>query len=400
MRKIRFNKHWIRIVTVLTVIVSTIISFAPPIFGQESETEIDYANAKAANGYSSVGCMNVWSPTGTASTNSMTIYYNQLDGGISAPQIIYIQDENINSVFCVQYGSALATGNVVDLCSEENYEKLNAQQKEAIYQVLGCAAMVYAPRDASGGYNGINTGNCTFANFRKYNSTQLMIWYYIDLYSGRAGSGSTGGITWDGVVRTCQAGWGDLEECERIKGIVDHIKDIPSFTTTDPASVQPLTLQYNPVTKRYEAMVTDSAQVLSKYTILGGQGLELIRCQADGQVNETGNSLLICRKTAMEQQANPIMITFRKREVGGTLIFLRNQNDPQDLVVFSGYNGFEVNSYMSITTTHTKVQVEKIDKDTGTYLEGVTLQLWNGQDLVCQWVSGTEPYVIYDLEIG
>lgn len=400
MKKIGFIKYWVRTLTVLIVIVSTLIPFCAPIFGQEMPSEINLAVARAVNGSSSVSCMNVWSATGTTSTEPMTIYYNQLDGGLSAPQIIFLQDENINSVFCVQYGSALATGNIVDSCSEESYEKLNSQQKEAIFQVLGCAAMVYAPRDSGGGYNGINTGDCTFENFRKYNSTQLMIWYYIDLYSGQAGSGNTGGITWEGVVRTCQAGWGNLEECERIKGIVDHIKDIPSFTSAEPTAVQPITLQYNPATKRYEALATDTTQVLSKYTILGGQDLELIRCQEDGRPDEAGNSLLICRETAMELQSNPIMLTFQKREVGGNLVFLRNQNDPQDLVFFSGHEGFAVNGYMSVTTTHTKVQIEKLDKDTGRYLEGITLQLWKGEDFVCQWITGKDPYVIYDLEIG
>lgn len=385
MRKIGIIKWWISIITILAVVISNAVTFCP------------FAFAAITYG---INCMNVWSSSGTPSTGSMTVYYNQMDGGVSAPQIIYLQDDNINSVFCIQYGSALSSSNAVERCDEGSYDKLNDQQKEAIFQVLGCAAMVYAPRDASGGYNGINTGNCTFENFKLYNSTQLMIWYYIDRYSGRAGSGSTGGITWEGVVRTCQAGWGNLEECERIKEIVDHIRDIPSFTTTNPASVQPITLQYNPATKRYEALMTDSTQVLSKYTILGGQDLELIRCRENGQADEAGNSLLICKNAAMEQQSNPIMLTFHKEAVGGNLVFLRNLNDPQDLVFFSGYAGFDVNSYMSVTTTHTKVQIEKIDKETGAYLEGVTLQLWKGENLVRQWVTGKEPYVIYDLEIG
>ncbi len=398
MKRIGFMKWWLLCITMLVTIL-TAWKTSSMAWGMEPIRTAANGSLRVADG-NRVSCLNVWSASGSPSSSPMTIYYDQSDAGLSAPQIIYLRDENVNSVFCIQYGSALSSGNVITVCGEGEYQKLNPQQKEAISQVLGCASMVTAPRDANGGYNEVNTGSCTFQNFQTYNATQLMLWYYIDVYSGRPGSGNTGGITWEGVVRTCAAGWGNLSECQRIKETVDHMKDIPGFSVRETAQIKPVTLHYDPADRRYEAFVTDSAQVLSQYAILGGEGLKIIRCQENGMADETGNSLLIYRETALKHGEAPITLTFHKEGEGGTLIYLKNQSEPQDLICISGKTGFAVDSYMAVDTTHTRVEIEKLDAETGKPLEGVSLQLWKGEELVTQWVTGTEPYLLYDLDIG
>ena len=85
-----------------------------------------------------------------------------------------------------------------------------------------------------------------------------MIWYYIDQYYE---PGMNEGIGWDGVVQTCNAGWGDLAECERIKGIVDNLFMVPSFTSKRDSAAPAYRLNYNAASGQYETLLQDTNAV-------------------------------------------------------------------------------------------------------------------------------------------
>lgn len=372
------------------------------VFGEGGQLEQQESPAvRVANG-NRVSCLNVWSSDGGASSEPMTVYYNNADSGLRAPQIIYLRDENVNTVFCIQYGSQLSSGNVIETCSEEAYQRLNGQQKTGISHVLGCAGMRYAPRDGEGGYNVRNTGNCTFQNFQLYNATQLMIWYYIDCYSDHPGGGNTGGITWDGVVRTCNSGWASLQECERIKNIVDHINDLPGFCGYSPEQAPVLELKYNKETEVYETIVTDTNLMLDFFQGPETAEVEWNRCNPDGSSNDSGNSILIRSKVPIGRQGEASMVITWKRNVMGSAVnYLVNQNEPQDLAFFMGEEGKEIVGYIKIITERIPtIEIVKKDADSQECLAGVTLQLFEGETLIHEWITTESGYQLHDLQIG
>lgn len=347
-----------------------------------------------------VSCLNIWGADGSASSAPMTVYYAQSDGGIQAPQIIYLRDENVNTVFCIQYGSALSSGNLIEVCSEEAYQRLNGQQKKKIAQVLGAAAVKYAPRDGEGGYNVRNTGACTMDNFRLYNATQLMIWYCIDQYSGQPGSGATGGITWEGVVRTCQAGWGNQQECERIRSILEHAEDTIGFGSGIAEQAPEVELVYNRETDAYEAIVTDTEGHLDQYRLVNADGLECIRCNEQGIPAEDGQSVLI-RSQEPFAAGSVRTLAWKKTVPGGSLWYLSNKSQPQDLVYYAGGNPSELVSYLKVYTQPApEVLIEKLDVETENRLSGVQLQLYEEETLLGEWTTTEEPYKIENLRMG
>lgn len=382
---------------VIMILASTLLLFQT--FGQEPEQQ-NAPVLRVANG-NRVSCLNVWSADGGASSQPMTVYYNNVDGGLQAPQIIYLRDENVNTVFCIQYGSQLSSGNVIETCSAEAYQRLNERQKTAIAQVLGCAAMKYAPRDGEGGYNVRNTGSCTFPNFQLYNATQLMIWYYIDCNSDAPGGGSTGGITWDGVVRTCNAGWANLSECERIRNEIDHLYELPGFCGANPEQAPVLELKYDKAADLYEGIVTDANHKLDVFQMAGEYGMEWFRCNPDGSQNDSGNSVLIRSRTPIGGPNAPVVLTWKRSISGSNLNYLINTSEPQDLVFFMENKEQTVEGHLRIITERIPtVGLEKKDADTKENLSGITLQLYEGAALIDEWITTEAPYYIKGLEIG
>ncbi len=347
-----------------------------------------------------IGCLNLWPAAGGASAGPMTVYYDSQDAGIQAPQIIYVRDEQATSVFCTRYGAALSSGNIIEVCSEEAYQSLNHEQKTAISQVLGSAAMPGAPRDEAQGYIKLNTGDCTFDNFQLYVSAQLMLWYYIDLYSDAPGSGNTGGITWSGVERTCNAGWGNLEECWRIWECVSTNKIRPDFAGETAESAPVLELIYNPERDCYERLITDSKNCLAKFQIMDAAGMECIRCNADGTENKEGNSLLLRSETPIsEQEAG--LVSLQRRVNGSTVYYIKNLTESQDMVLRGGGMDLLVDAYVKIYTEQLPViLIEKRDTDTGELLSGVHLQLLEGDRVIADWLTSGEICMSRRLQAG
>lgn len=396
MKKSKIMKQCMIILVGMIIMILASVSFLLQTFGQEPQVPV----LRVADG-NRVSCLNVWSSEGGASSQPMTVYYNSTDGGLQAPQIIYLRDENVNTVFCIQYGSQLSSGNVIETCSAEAYQRLNERQKIKISQVLGCAAMKYAPRDGEGGYNVRNTGDCTFQNFRLYNATQLMIWYYIDCNSDAPGSGTTGGITWDGVLRTCNAGWAELAECERIKNEIDHLYDLPGFCGDNPAQVPVLELKYNSEEDIYEGIVTDENGRLDMFQMAGAEGLEWFRCNPDGSRNNQGNSVKILSRSSMSNRNTPVVLSWSRSIAGSNLNYLLNKSEPQDLVFYMGNTEQVVNGYLGIITERIPtISIEKKSSDRNENLSGITLQLFEGEQLIHEWVTTKEAYCLKDLEIG
>lgn len=347
-----------------------------------------------------VGCLNLWPAAGGTSAGPMTIYYDSQDAGIQAPQIIYVKDEQATSVFCTRFGAALSSGNIIEVCSEEAYKSLNHEQKTAISQVLDSAAMPSAPRDEAQGYIKLNTGDCTFDNFQLYVSAQLMLWYYIDLYSDSPGNGNTGGITWNGVERTCNAGWGNLEECWRIWECVSTNDIRPDFAGETVESAPTVELIYNPEQDCYERLVIDSKNSLEKFQLMDTAGLECIRCNADGAENAEGNCLLLRSEVSIpEEEAKTISL--QRRISGSTIYYIRNLSESQDLVLRGGGMDLLVDAYVRVCTEQIPtVWIEKRDAETGELLPGVHLQLFEGDIVLADWITTGEAYTSRRLQAG
>lgn len=348
----------------------------------------------------SVSCLNLWKTDGTAGTEPMTVYYGNEDAGVLAPQVIYARDATATSIFCIEYGSALSSGNHVELVGEQDYDNLNEQQKTAISLVLGCAEFSEAPRDEDGSYVKLNTGACTFENFRKYVSTQLMLWYFIDRYSGTPGQEGSGGISWGGVERTCHMGWGNLEECLRIYNRVMEADVRPEFTGSEKLSAPLVELELNETTGWYETIVTDSNQVLFEFEMTDMQGLECMRCNPDGSENANGNALRIRSQHPISEEM-AISLTLERRLAGATVYYLINQDESQVCTYSGGGKDFQVFGYLRVMANNVPtVEIEKRDADTNAFIEGVTLQLWSDSQLLDEWQTTKEAYSTRRLQAG
>lgn len=412
MKKTNVMKHIITTiigVVVLVVCLSGIL-FAGSGFGERRGTKSTVYKENLEAGMKKqihriadgdrVSCLNLWSTSGTASASPMTVYYDSQDAGIQTPQVIYVRDEQANSVFCIHYGATLSSGNIIDGCSEEAYESLNTAQKAAISQVLGSATFSGAPRDEEQGYVKLNTGECTFDNFQRYVSTQLMLWYYIDLYSDAPGSGNTGGITWNGVERTCNAGWGNLDECWQIWERVSTNYNRPSFTGETVADAQEIELKYNVETGIYETIITDSTDILQKFQIMNSDDLQCIRCDSNGNENAEGNALLIRSESPIEDGTIKV-ISLQRRVNGSTIYYLMNQTEDQDMVFRGGGLDLLVDAYVKVRTERVPtVVVEKRDRDTDKLLSGVRLQILEGNSILEEWVTTGEIYISKRLKPG
>ena len=340
--------------------------------------------------------LNLWTSTGGHGSGSMTVWKNA-STSVSAPQIIYAwfgDPADSYSLFCIDYGKAANTGN--SYATQSDYDKLNEYQKDYIGYVLGCAQRVQAPR-YNGSFNDYG-GDVTFENWKLYNSTQLMIWYYIDKFYT---PGTNEGIGWDGVVKTCEAGWGNLAECERIKGIVDNLFTTPSFTTAD-GSVAPPTykLTYNAATGKYETILQDTNAncTIGKFS-WSGSGLTFTRCNASGVADANGTYLKISSDTPIAS-SSAVVTSNQYVASTGNITYVKNTSAAQDLVLCNSSRPDPVRAYMNVYT-ESALQISKQDITTSAELPGATLQLTNSSgQVVDSWVSTTTPHVIHGLSTG
>lgn len=336
--------------------------------------------------------MNMWTASGGHGSSNMTVWKNERTS-TSAPQVIYawLGGDSL-SLFCIDYGKTMETGD--SYATSDSYNNLNWEQKKAIGYVLGCAQRTQAPRN-NGSFNDFG-GENTFENWRLYNSTQLMIWYYINQYYT---PGTNEGIGWEGVVKTCNSGWGDLGECQRIKGIVDGLFVIPSFASTDSTTSPTYKLTYNTATNQYETVLQDTVGALSGFNFSGG-GLSYNRCNSDGSLNANGSYLKVSSPTTIAQ-GSVVSSTATKAATSGNITYVLNQTNPQDLLVCGSGSPDPVYAYMRFYT-ESDLQISKRDITTNQELPGATLTITStdGRTVYDTWVSGSTPHMVHGLSSG
>lgn len=295
---------------------SNIALFGSPVF-----------RAPAASGVT-LHCLNVWT------TADMQVYSSAGSGATSTPQIIYGTDNGTGAVypmFCVDHGADATSGQTRNWVSYDSYGSLNETQKRAIAYVAGFGT-TQPPVGSSGGYAGADTSDpAVQQQLKDYWSTQLMIWYFIDYYD--EGNGMHG-IDWDGLTRTCNAGWGDLTECNRIYDHVINLMRKPSFTewynSTAPVSSYPqVELTYNSTTGLYEGYTAKNSN--TEVSIVDcnyycdndaiNSGLSFTVVNDSLVADDTGNILKITSQYPVSPDAEG-MVWGRKSGTAGTLWFM------------------------------------------------------------------------------
>lgn len=348
----------------------------------------------AAVGDDMLHSMNIWNADGSHGSGNMTVWKND-STSVQAPQVMYAWiGGDSYSLFCIDYGKAAKTGD--NYATDSEYSNLTRDQKYAIGYVLGCARRVQAPRN-NGSFNDYG-GEVTWDNWRLYNSTQLMIWYYIDRYYE---PGMNEGIGWEGVVRTCNAGWGDLAECERIKSIVDNLFTVPSFTSKRDTTAPAYRLNYNAAAGQYEVLLQDTNAVctIDKFT-WSGAGLTFTRCNASGAEDAAGTCLKVASAGTIAS-GTPLVTTNQFEAQSGNITYVRNLTDSQDLILCTGSHPDPVQAFFKVYT-ESVLQISKQDITTSAELPGATLQVTSADGSVVYdtWVSGTTPHMIHGLASG
>lgn len=338
--------------------------------------------------------INIWNADGSHGSSNMTVWKNA-STSVQAPQIMYAWiGGDSYSLFCIDYGKAANTGD--NYATDSDYKKLNQQQIDAIGYVLGCARRVQAPRN-NGSFNDYG-GDVTWDNWRLYNSTQLMIWYYIDQYYE---PGMNEGIGWDGVVQTCNSGWGDLAECERIRGIVDNLFTVPSFTSKRDTTAPAYRLNYNAASGQYETLLQDTNAVctIDKFTWTG-TGLTFTRCNASGVEDAAGTYLKVASAGTIAS-GTPLVTTNQLEAQMGNITYVRNQTSSQDLILCTNSRTDPVQAFFKVYT-ESALQISKQDITNSAELPGATLQVssTDGSVVYDTWVSTDTPHMIHGLASG
>ncbi len=382
------TKHFRQYITMLLAVFFTL-------FGVIIKSEEVYAAQPE------LYAINVWT------SEDMKIYYNATEVH-TAPQILYFieQTGGLRPLFCVEYGKAAHTGDMLSWVSEENYTNLNEKQKLAISYVLGCGVQMKPPSEDGLGYAVDYTNEAYQIQMKNYWSTQLMIWYYIDKYSSNPGGGNTGGITWAGVEATCNAGWGNLNECNRIWNAVEKINQIPSFSV-DPNSgteIPVYEMKYDQTSGKYEIMLenTNGNCTLNNFSFPEGTGLEYQFSNADGTANDNGNYLKVTSDTAITLDA-AIMIPATYEPRVGDLWYAINTTSEQEMLACYGTKDAEVKFAFKVYTQNiTDLSISKQDITTQAELPGCTLTVTSedGSITYDTWVSNTTPHIITGLESG
>lgn len=160
--------------------------------------------------YDKLHCINPWTGYDNmpVTKGDGTVVYH--------PQVTYGNDKNgtPRAVFCIDLGAALSSGDEYTLVDPDVYTELNEKQKLAIAYATGNGAVTQPYADPVTGFAGAASTAEAQATLQKFWSTQLMIWYFVEKYDD--GTVDKSGLDWAGVEATCNSGWGDLAECNRI----------------------------------------------------------------------------------------------------------------------------------------------------------------------------------------
>lgn len=346
---------------------------------------------------------NVWT------LENMKVYYDATTVH-EAPQILYLTEETggLRPVFCVQYGKTAHTGDVLSWVSKENYTALNQNQKLAISYVLGSGVQMNPPSEDGLGYAVDYTNAAYQAQMKNYWSTQLMIWYYIDKYSDAPGTGGTGGITWAGVEATCNAGWGSLDECNRIWYAVEAINQLPSFAVNPDsgAEIPAYEMKYNSASGKYEILLenTNMQCSLNNFAFPEGTGLKYQFSNADGTANDNGNYLKVTSDTVITQDAVTTVPAAYYPPIGN-IWYVDNLTSEQEGVTSYGTDKSSTPvkfAFKVYTQSITDLSISKQDITTQAELPGCTLTVTSEDGTITYdtWVSGTTPHIITGLESG
>ena len=345
-------------------------------------------------------CLNVWT------SNNMTVYKNATET-VSHPQITYASGTE-TPVFCIDLGKAAETGDTLTSKEQADYTRLNDKQKQAIGYVLGSNAQLTPPVGAVDGYAGADyTDTSVQQQMKWFWSTQLMIWYFIDYYDDE--TVDCGGMNWAGVENTCNAGWGDLTECNRIWYYVINMMRIPTFAvdydTVSDADTPIYEMTWNNSSNQYEVILhhTDAeSRVMAHYEEPTGK-LHYMVCNADGTPNDNGEYLKVYTTEAIAQDS--ALETWGKKEgKQDRYVFFSNERNPQE---FCGANGiidappvwFKFKVY---TAGESDLTISKKDITTQEELPGCTLSVTSpdGSITYDTWVSTLTPHPITGLETG
>lgn len=335
-----------------------------------------------------LAAINVWT------AENMKVYYNATEFH-ETPQILYLteKDGGLRPLFCIKYGASAHTGDKLGFVDEENYFNLNRNQKRAISYVLGCGVQMNPPSEAGLGYAVDYTNTAYQTQMYNYWSTQLMIWYYIDKYSDNPGSGNTGGITWAGVEATCNAGWGNLAECNRIWSAVERINQIPSFGVdyeTPGAVIPSYEMSYNSATGKYEILLENTnTQCSLKNFVMPNDGvLDYQISNADGTANDEGNYLKVTSDVAIPANAQT-SVAGSYEPNAGDIWYVRNDTSEQPMLACYGTKNADPVQYaFSVYTASPQlggIRLHKTDIDNGNRpVEGAVYGIYAMEEITFQ----------------
>ena len=345
-------------------------------------------------------CLNVWT------SENMVVYKNATDT-VSHPQIMYVSGTE-KPVFCIDLGKAAATGDTLTSKEQADYTRLNDKQKQAIGYVLGSNAQLSPPIGAANGYAGADyTDTAVQQQMKWFWSTQLMIWYFIDYYDDE--TVDCGGMNWAGVENTCNAGWGDLTECNRIWYYVINMMRIPSFAVdyyeVDDANTPSYEMTWNNSSNQYEVILhhTDAeSRVMAHYEEANGK-LHYIVCNADGTPNDDGEYLKVYTTEAIAQDSALETWGYKEGKLN-KYVFDVNDSNPQDgceagIIIDAPKIWFKFKVY---TAGESDLTISKKDITTQEELPGCTLSVTStdGSITYDTWVSTNIPHPITGLETG
>lgn len=385
MNKIKWNR---KIVMLLTLFVTLAVQLVSPCIRQVFAAD------------TTLRCLNVWT------SDNMTIYKNATDT-VSHPQIMYTAD-NEQPVFCIDLGATAGTGDTLSDVSEADYSRLNDNQKQAIGYILGSNAQLIPPIGATNGYAGADyTDSAVQQQMKWFWSTQLMIWYFVEYYDDA--TVDCGGMNWDGVAATCNAGWGDLTECNRIWYVVMDKMRIPTFAvdydTVSDADTPVYEMAWSNSSNRYEVILqhTDEAsKVMAHYEEATGK-LHCMVCNADGTPNDEGTYLKLYTTEHISQE-DAVEVKGHKEGIRGTYNFKENIDNPQDGCQLEGKiaatpKWFKFKVY---TQSLPSVSISKKDITGETELAGCTMTIisQDGNTTYDTWVSTDVPHQIVGLDTG
>ena len=345
-------------------------------------------------------CLNVWT------SDNMTVYKNASET-VSHPQITYVSGTE-KPVFCIDLGKAAATGDTLTSKEQADYTRLNDKQKQAIGYVLGSNAQLKPPVGAVDGYAGADyTDTSVQQQMKWFWSTQLMIWYFIDYYDDE--TVDCGGMNWAGVENTCNAGWGDLTECNRIWYYVINMMRIPTFAVdyygVDDVNTPSYEMTWNNSSNQYEVIlhhIDAESRVMAHYEEENGK-LHYIVCNADGTPNDDGEYLKVYTTEAIEQDSALETWGYKEGEKN-EYEFYANDSNPQEFCeansrVKADPIWFKFKVY---TAGDSDLTISKKDITTQEELPGCTLSVTSPDGTITYdtWVSTNIPHPITGLETG